>query len=52
MCKELEKELKNGENAANALIEHLENMGADNCKIPITNENGCYVVEVRKTLCI
>jgi len=51
MCKELEDELKRGDEAAKALVEHMENMGmADKMSRPVQTENGCYVIEVRKTL--
>ncbi|MFA5381918.1 MAG: hypothetical protein WC356_02045 [Candidatus Micrarchaeia archaeon] len=50
MCKELEEELERGDNAAKALIEHLENMGAAQGEIPITTDSGCYIINIRKTL--
>lgn len=51
MCEELEEELKRGMEAARELIEHIENMGnPTKCSIPIETDNGCYVIEVRKTL--
>lgn len=50
MCEELEKELARGQKAAEDLIEHLESTGADKIKIPITTDNGCYIIEIRRTL--
>jgi hypothetical protein len=50
MCQELEDELKRGENAAKALIEHLEAMGADTAAIPVTTDAGCYLIKVVKTI--
>ena len=51
MRKELKEELERGQKAAKDLIEHFENMGnAQKCSIPIETENGCYIIEVRKTL--
>jgi len=50
MCKDLEEELKKGRKAAADLIEHFENMGADKCSIPIETSDGCYIIEIRKTL--
>lgn len=47
---ELAKECKRGREAAEDLVEHLDNMGAANCSMPIETDNGCYIVEVRKTL--
>ena len=54
MFDEIEEELKDeqerGHKAARDLIEHLKAMGAKNCSMPIETEDGCYIVEVRKTL--
>ena len=50
MCEELEQELRRGEEAAQHLVEHLERMGADKASMPIVTDDGCYIVEVRKTL--
>jgi len=50
MCEELEEELERGQKAAKALIEHFESMGnVEKCSIPIETDNGCYIIEVRKT---
>ena len=49
MCEELEEELEEGEKAARLLAEHLESMGAGKCSIPISTDNGCYIIEIRKT---
>ena len=46
----LEQELDQGRDAAKDLVEHLERMGADNCSRTVETDNGCYIVEVRKTL--
>jgi len=48
--KELSEELKKGKQIAELLAEHLENMGAKNCSIPIEINSGCYIIEIRKTL--
>ena len=50
MCEELEQELAEGERLAKELAEHLERMGAANCKHPVTLDSGCYIVEIRKTI--
>ena len=50
MCEELKGELAKGKKSAEDLIEHFENMGADKCSIPIETADGCYVIEIRKTL--
>jgi hypothetical protein len=51
MCKELEEELERGHKAAEALCEHLENMGGvAQAEIPITTNSGCYIINIRKTL--
>ena len=50
MCKELEEELQRGKELAKDLAEHLENSGASKITIPIETINGCYIVEIRKTL--
>ena len=50
MCEELEEMLEEGRKAANAMVEHLENSGAEKIQIPITNDNGCYQVTVVKSL--
>jgi|GEM_PF-4672355 len=51
MCEELTEELERGRLASELLIEHLESMGnAEKCKIPIETDNGCYIIEIRKTL--
>ena len=50
MCEELEHELEEGEKAAKALAEHLENMGANSFSRTVETDEGCYIVEVRKTL--
>lgn len=49
-CKELEEELERGRKAAEDLIEHFESMGSpQKCSIPVETEEGCYIIEVRKT---
>lgn len=50
MCKELEEEQERGRDAARALIEHMEAMGAERVTMPIETDNGCYRVTVVKTL--
>lgn len=50
MCEELEEELEDGEKAARALVEHLESMGAHKASIPIETDEGCYIVEIRRTM--
>ena len=50
MCEELEEMLQEGEDVAKKMVEHLENSGASKIEIPIVNDNGCYLVMVRKTL--
>ena len=55
MCQELKKELERGNHAARKLIKHFETMNfagyeAANRSIPITTDNGCYIIEIRKTL--
>ena len=50
MSEELTNELAKGRKAAEDLIEHFENMGADKCSIPIETSDGCYIIEIRKTL--
>ena len=50
MCKELEEELERGQKAANLLIEHFENMGADKLDMPIESNDGCYRITLIKTL--
>ena len=50
MCKELDAELDEADRVARELAEHLERMGAANCKIPITLDSGCYIIEIRKTI--
>ena len=50
MCEELKEELERGRKAAEDLIEHFENMGnPEKCSIPIVTDNGCYIIEIRKT---
>ena len=55
MCEELNEELERGTKAAKDLIKHFENMGNPEitfkCSIPIETENGCYIIEIRKTYC-
>ena len=51
MCEEFEEELKRGQEAVRLLIEHIENMGAaSGASMTHMTDNGCYIVEVRKTL--
>ncbi len=51
MCEELQEELDRGKKTAEDLIEHFENMGnPSKCMILIETDNGCYIIEVRKTL--
>ena len=60
MCEELKEELERGRKAAEGLIEHFENMGISSpdgktyppakCSIPIETDNGCYIIEIRKTI--
>jgi len=51
MCQELTDELERGDRAAKELCEHIEEMGmADKMSRTVQTENGCYVIEVRKTL--
>lgn len=51
MCKELEEELERGREAVRLLIEHLENMGgAAGASLTHMTDNGCYIIEIRKTL--
>ena len=50
MCEELDEELARGSLLAFQLAEHLDAMGAANLSIPIETEEGCYIVEIRKTL--
>ncbi len=50
MCKETKEELKKGEKLAKGLLEHLKNMGAAQCKIPLTDTDGIkYWVKVEQT---
>jgi len=44
MCEELNKELKKGEEAAELLVKHLENMGASQMKIPVFSNGVEYIV--------
>jgi len=48
MCEELTEELERGRLASELLIERMGN--AEKCKIPIETDNGCYIIEIRKTL--
>jgi hypothetical protein len=49
MCEELNYELQRGNDLAKQLIDHLEEMGADQCQIPVTKWDGTeYIVEVRR----
>ncbi|HML73347.1 MAG TPA: hypothetical protein PKB02_02505 [Anaerohalosphaeraceae bacterium] len=50
MCEELEESLNEGHEAARRLVDHLLDMGAGKCTIPIETDDGCFIVEVRKTL--
>jgi len=51
MCEELDEELARGNEAAKALVEHIENMGMPGkIIIPVETDLGCYIVEARKTL--
>ena len=48
---ELEEELRRGRIAARELAEHLERMGGtEKASIATQTNNGCYIIEVRKTL--
>ena len=50
MCKETKKELKKGKKLAKGLIMHLNNMGAAQLKIPITDFDGVkFWVKVEQT---
>lgn len=49
MCKETKEELKKGEDLAKKLIDHLKNMGAAQCEIPITDTDGVkYLIKVEQ----
>lgn len=50
MSDEFKEELEEGQKAAIAMVKHMENMGADKCSRTVETDNGCYIVEVRKTL--
>lgn len=47
---DLNEELTKGDEISKALVEHLENMGAANLSRTVETNDGCYIVEVRKTL--
>jgi len=50
MCRELNEELARGRKAAEDLVEHIEKMGIpEKVSIPIETDEGCYIVEARKT---
>jgi len=48
MCEELESVLPEGREHAENLVEHLVEMGADQCSIPVSKDGVEYIVEVRK----
>jgi len=50
MCEELKSELDEALKCAKEMVEHLNNMGAEKCMYPITTDEGCFIVEVRRTL--
>ena len=50
MCEELEEMLARGRKIAEDLAEHLEEAGAGKITIPLETDNGCYIVEIRRTL--
>ena len=50
VCEELNQELGNGRKLAEQLALHLESMGAGQCEIPITTDDGCYLIKITKTL--
>lgn len=49
MCKELDDEMQAGQEAATALVQHVERMGASRLTIPVEGE-GCSVWEIKVTL--
>jgi len=42
--------VERGRALALLLVEHMEGAGAGKITTPITTDDGCYIVEVRKTL--
>lgn len=47
---ELMDELEDGRIAAEQLARHLVSMGAQKASIPVQIEDGCFVIEIRRTL--
>lgn len=46
MCEELDRELNEGKDAARALAEHLNRMGAANLRVEVLVEDEKYLVTV------
>ena len=49
MCDELNEWIEEGNKLMKDIVEHFEQSGADRSSTPISTNNGCYIVEIRKT---